>query len=84
MHPPYGAANGMPYFSNLRGAQATDTYILKGDPAGEVGDLCCAVSNHSTLLFVLVCCLFVYLLTIFSCSSVLIVCADAAVDAYCS
>ena len=35
-HPPYGEANGMPYFANLRGAKATDTYILKGDTAGEV------------------------------------------------
>lgn len=27
---------GMPNFENLRSAQATDTYILKGDPNGEV------------------------------------------------
>ena len=34
-HPPYGPADGNIYVQNLRSAKATDTYILKGDPAGE-------------------------------------------------
>ena len=35
MHPPYGPRDGNIYVGNLRGAKATDTYILKGDPEGE-------------------------------------------------
>eukprot|EP01052_Picozoa_sp_SAG31_P019141 SAG31_NODE_1385_length_8573_cov_27.673118_4_plen_134_part_00 len=35
-HPPYGPRDGNIYVGNLRGAKATDTYILKGDPQGEV------------------------------------------------
>ena len=35
-HPPYGPANGEIYTGNLRTAQATDVYILKGDPNGEI------------------------------------------------
>ena len=34
-HPPYGPADGNIYVANLRSAKATDSYILKGDPAGE-------------------------------------------------
>eukprot|EP00697_Spironema_sp_BW2_P007608 gnl/Spiro4/21933_TR10763_c0_g13_i1.p1 gnl/Spiro4/21933_TR10763_c0_g13~~gnl/Spiro4/21933_TR10763_c0_g13_i1.p1 ORF type:complete len:994 (-),score=297.87 gnl/Spiro4/21933_TR10763_c0_g13_i1:90-3035(-) len=30
MHPPYGPADGTPYYDNLRGAKATDVYTLKG------------------------------------------------------
>lgn len=35
-HPPYGPADGNVYTGNLRSALATDIYILKGDPAGEI------------------------------------------------
>eukprot|EP00040_Diaphanoeca_grandis_P031968 m.192534 g.192534 ORF g.192534 m.192534 type:complete len:1045 (-) comp32471_c0_seq1:82-3216(-) len=34
-HPPYGPEDGNIYVGNLRGAQATDVYICKGDPNGE-------------------------------------------------
>jgi alpha-L-rhamnosidase len=34
-HPPYGPFDGNIYNGNLRSAKATDTYILRGDPAGE-------------------------------------------------
>ena len=34
-HPPYGPRDGNIYVGNLRGAKATDIYILKGDPEGE-------------------------------------------------
>ncbi|XP_065198492.1 alpha-L-rhamnosidase-like isoform X1 [Sycon ciliatum] len=30
MHEPYGSPIGLPYFGNLRGAKATDTYIING------------------------------------------------------
>ena len=36
MHPPYGPKDGSLYFGNLRSAEATDVYITRGDPAGEV------------------------------------------------
>ena len=36
MHPPYGAHDGTLYYGNLRKAQATDTYVAKGDAGGEV------------------------------------------------
>ncbi|XP_065837155.1 alpha-L-rhamnosidase-like [Oscarella lobularis] len=35
LHPPYGPRNGSLYYANLRSAEATDTYILRGDPQGE-------------------------------------------------
>ena len=35
MHPPYGPVDGTLYYANLRGALATDTYVMRGDPAGE-------------------------------------------------
>lgn len=31
MHPPYGPVDGTLYYGNLRKAQATDTYVAKGD-----------------------------------------------------
>lgn len=36
MHPPYGPVDGTIYTGNLRSAQATDTFILKGTGAPEV------------------------------------------------
>ncbi|EDQ88445.1 uncharacterized protein MONBRDRAFT_8914 [Monosiga brevicollis MX1] len=35
MHEPYGPADGTVYTGNLRTAQATDTYVLRGDANGE-------------------------------------------------
>jgi alpha-L-rhamnosidase len=35
-HPPYGPEDGNIYTANLRSAKATDVYILRGDPDGEV------------------------------------------------
>lgn len=35
-HPPYGPEDGNIYVGNLRSATATDVYVFKGDPAGEV------------------------------------------------
>jgi alpha-L-rhamnosidase len=35
-HPPYGPKDGNIYVANLRSAKATDVYILRGDPDGEV------------------------------------------------
>ena len=31
MHPPYGDFDGTLYYGNLRSAQATDTYVAKGE-----------------------------------------------------
>ena len=35
MHPPYGPKDGTLYYGNLRSAEATDTYITRGDDNGE-------------------------------------------------
>eukprot|EP00729_Bicosta_minor_P017734 gene17734-15375_t len=35
-HPPYGPEDGNIYVGNLRSAKATDVYVFKGDPDGEV------------------------------------------------
>jgi len=36
MHPPYGKFDGTLYYGNLRGAQATDIYTLRGDSTSEM------------------------------------------------
>lgn len=36
MHPPYGPKDGTLYYGNLRSAEATDTYITRGDTNGEL------------------------------------------------
>jgi alpha-L-rhamnosidase len=44
MHPPNGPADGNIYVRNLRTAKATDLYILKGNPDGEVVEF--SMSQH--------------------------------------
>ena len=45
MHMPYGKPNGLPYFGNLRGAKATDTYIMSGKSPEVKSGITCSRSS---------------------------------------